>query len=102
SAKLQNLTAKATGAARSESPHIGVDEAERRELHSLLKSTTLQLETAQAQLEARNEALQTHLKREAQLESQLRTLKKDRSELQDNLNNAESQARKLTNKVRKA
>lgn len=75
---------------------------ERQELHQHLKQATLEIEQLQGEVEMRNEEIRGHLKRQRELESQLRGAKREKDRVDADVQVTANELRKITAKYQKA
>jgi len=75
---------------------------ERAELHQHLKQATLEIEQLQAEVESRNEEIRSHLKRQRELESQLRGVKREKDKIDADVQTTAHELRKVQGKYVKA
>ncbi|RPB25465.1 hypothetical protein L211DRAFT_836189 [Terfezia boudieri ATCC MYA-4762] len=75
---------------------------ERAELHQHLKQATLEIEQLQTEVESRNEEIRSHLKRQRELESQLRGVKRDKDRIDADVQMTANELRKIQGKYVKA
>lgn len=75
---------------------------ERQELHQHLKQATLEIEQLQGEVETRNEEIRAHHKRQRELESQLRGVKREKDRVDAEVHSSANELRKLTAKYQKA
>ena len=75
---------------------------ERQELHQHLKQATLEIEQLQGEVETRNEEIRVHLKRQRELESQLRGAKREKDRVDADVQVTVNELRKVTVKYQKA
>jgi len=75
---------------------------ERAELHQHLKQATLEIEQLQTGVETRNEEIRSHLKRQRELESQLRGVKREKDRIDADVQMTANELRKVQGKYVKA